>query len=318
MSARESGSMPSRWRCANKGPSGSPAGLYRTSGRGTATDPERTATGPFLRFRNDGAGHKGQRISRDREPGRCSRRREGRRPSAVGRLASPRLASPRLGAGLASIGGSTCLSHGTAHPLHRRMAQTLRRTPDLLPGSARRRGMVARRRRQSHDHAAASAAAQPAGSSGEPATLAAQPGVSYHAPMTYTLRSGIAEGRMVYIGVGGHRRAGQSDADGARGRDRADQPHQRRRRRARRRQSTSTTARSRSCSARTPPRPSPSSPTRPASSPISAPSPAIARRAWKASSGSSPARAGEASGAADIVRDPADLRRRSAARSRRW
>ena len=59
---------------------------------------------------------------------------------------------------------------------------------------------------QSHDHAAGqdAPAAQAAGSSGETTpTLAAQPGVSYHAPLTYTLRTGIAEGRMVYIGVGG-------------------------------------------------------------------------------------------------------------------
>jgi len=38
----------------------------------------------------------------------------------------------------------------------------------------------------------------------EPATPAmAMPGTSYHAPLVFTLRTGIAGGRMVYIGVGG-------------------------------------------------------------------------------------------------------------------
>ncbi|HVL21273.1 MAG TPA: copper-containing nitrite reductase [Amaricoccus sp.] len=35
------------------------------------------------------------------------------------------------------------------------------------------------------------------------AANAPDPGVSYHAPLTYTLKTGIAGGRMVYIGVGG-------------------------------------------------------------------------------------------------------------------
>ncbi|MBP7242565.1 copper-containing nitrite reductase [Amaricoccus sp.] len=56
---------------------------------------------------------------------------------------------------------------------------------------------------QEHGHATTPAAgeATPAADEATPAT--AQPGVSYHAPLTYTLRTGIAEGRMVYLGVGG-------------------------------------------------------------------------------------------------------------------
>ncbi len=38
---------------------------------------------------------------------------------------------------------------------------------------------------------------------GTAATTAASPGVSYHAPLIFTLRTGIAGGQMVYIGVGG-------------------------------------------------------------------------------------------------------------------
>lgn len=59
---------------------------------------------------------------------------------------------------------------------------------------------------QNHNHAAA--AVEVAQSSEAPATPAATPaaaghGTSYHAPLTFTLRTGIAGGRMVYIGVGG-------------------------------------------------------------------------------------------------------------------
>lgn len=63
---------------------------------------------------------------------------------------------------------------------------------------------------QTHQHgkstpaatvAQAATPAEPAASSGEPARAA--PGTSYHAPQTFTLRTGIAQGRMVYIGVGG-------------------------------------------------------------------------------------------------------------------
>lgn len=64
---------------------------------------------------------------------------------------------------------------------------------------------------QSHTHTAATQAApavetaqaeqKPA--SGDAATPTVAPGTSYHAPVTFTLRTGIASGRMVYIGVGG-------------------------------------------------------------------------------------------------------------------
>ena len=60
---------------------------------------------------------------------------------------------------------------------------------------------------QSHQHESAAQeapAAQPAEASGPAATpAAAQPNISYHAPLTFTLRTGIAGGRMVYVGVGG-------------------------------------------------------------------------------------------------------------------
>lgn len=58
---------------------------------------------------------------------------------------------------------------------------------------------------QEHGH---DTAAQAAGGSSQAATsdatpAAGQPSISYHAPLTFTLRTGIAGGRMVYIGVGG-------------------------------------------------------------------------------------------------------------------
>lgn len=64
---------------------------------------------------------------------------------------------------------------------------------------------------QSHQHGAATQAAttetaqatQEAAPPAGAATPALVPGTSYHAPMTFTLRTGIAAGRMVYIGVGG-------------------------------------------------------------------------------------------------------------------
>ncbi|WP_018182795.1 copper-containing nitrite reductase [Kaistia granuli] len=66
---------------------------------------------------------------------------------------------------------------------------------------------------QSHQHGqtapnAPAAQAEPAKPAIEPAatdvkTAASAPIVSYHAPMTFTLKTGIATGRMVYIGVGG-------------------------------------------------------------------------------------------------------------------
>lgn len=63
-------------------------------------------------------------------------------------------------------------------------------------------------RAQTHDHAATTDAAATdatkTGTSG-PAPVASSPApsVSYHAPLTFTLRTGIANGRMVYFGVGG-------------------------------------------------------------------------------------------------------------------
>jgi nitrite reductase (NO-forming) len=60
---------------------------------------------------------------------------------------------------------------------------------------------------QQHEHAATEQAQGAAGSGDAPAApatpVAADPGVSYHAPLVFTLRTGIAEGRMVYVGVGG-------------------------------------------------------------------------------------------------------------------
>jgi nitrite reductase (NO-forming) len=62
---------------------------------------------------------------------------------------------------------------------------------------------------QSHDHSAAStqvaqASQTPAAEPAAAATpAAAGHGTSYHAPLVFTLRTGIAGGRMVYIGVGG-------------------------------------------------------------------------------------------------------------------
>lgn len=68
---------------------------------------------------------------------------------------------------------------------------------------------------QTHEHGGATAASSQPAAAGmpEPATsetvatqaspAPAAPGVSYHAPLVFTLRTGIAEGRMVYIGVGG-------------------------------------------------------------------------------------------------------------------
>lgn len=64
---------------------------------------------------------------------------------------------------------------------------------------------------QTHQHAAPAQTAEP--SSNEPAAAAAQPQapattgteavVSYHNPKIFTLKTGIAAGRMVYLGVGG-------------------------------------------------------------------------------------------------------------------
>lgn len=65
---------------------------------------------------------------------------------------------------------------------------------------------------QTHQHNMSAEATPAAGEQGAPTTPAApaataatspDPGVSYHAPLTYTLITGIAGGRMVYIGVGG-------------------------------------------------------------------------------------------------------------------
>lgn len=70
----------------------------------------------------------------------------------------------------------------------------------VVPGTARA---------QSHDHggtATEAATTQPATSetaATEATSAGASPGVSYHAPLVFTLRTGIAQGRMVYIGVGG-------------------------------------------------------------------------------------------------------------------
>ena len=88
---------------------------------------------------------------------------------------------------------------------------------------------------QTHNHGATvqTAQADTTPAANVPAQQAAEAS-SYHNPTTFTLRTGIAEGRMVYIGVGGDdRRTGQSDAHHLRGRTGADQPDQWRGRRAR-------------------------------------------------------------------------------------
>ncbi len=51
--------------------------------------------------------------------------------------------------------------------------------------------------------AQAQTAADPVQAPAEPQAAAGAPMVSYHAPTVFTLRTGIASGRMVYIGVGG-------------------------------------------------------------------------------------------------------------------
>ena len=65
----------------------------------------------------------------------------------------------------------------------------------------------ARAQAQTHEHATEAEAAQP-GAAAEATQQGATPvaaagGISYHAPLVFTLRTGIAGGRMVYIGVGG-------------------------------------------------------------------------------------------------------------------
>ena len=56
-----------------------------------------------------------------------------------------------------------------------------------------------------HEHGAmqASTSDQPTGATQAGTPPPAAPSTSYHAPLTFTLRTGIASGRMVYIGVGG-------------------------------------------------------------------------------------------------------------------
>ena len=65
---------------------------------------------------------------------------------------------------------------------------------------------------QGHQHGAATQTAQtetpatpptPTDSPAAPAAPAAAAASNYHNPTTFTLRTGIAQGRMVYIGVGG-------------------------------------------------------------------------------------------------------------------
>src|SRR5262249_25362759 len=58
---------------------------------------------------------------------------------------------------------------------------------------------------QRHDHPAAapSVTTDKGDSAAKPAKTEAHPQADMHAPKVFTLRSGIAEGRMVYLGVGG-------------------------------------------------------------------------------------------------------------------
>ncbi|HRO11139.1 MAG TPA: copper-containing nitrite reductase [Amaricoccus sp.] len=56
---------------------------------------------------------------------------------------------------------------------------------------------------QATEAGASDAQPAPAAAAETPVPVNAQPGISYHAPLVFTLRTGIAEGRMVYIGVGG-------------------------------------------------------------------------------------------------------------------
>lgn len=97
----------------------------------------------------------------------------------------------------------------------RRIAQTLLAALCLTLASI---ALPQAARAQSHDHNAAAAAAgqapaaagimaaaaaETAEAAGADPTMAATGGISYHAPVTFTLKTGIAEGRMVYVGVGG-------------------------------------------------------------------------------------------------------------------
>ena len=135
---------------------------------------------------------------------------------------------------------------------------------------------------QEHQPDTAAAEAEASGGRETASQAAAQPGVSYHAPLVFTLRTGIATGRMVYIGVGGdidgqvnptlmvHEgelvQINLINGEGAEHDVVIDQY----------------AARSSLVVGKNASRPFPSSPTRPASSPISARSPDTARPAWKA------------------------------------
>ena len=56
---------------------------------------------------------------------------------------------------------------------------------------------------QTHQHDGAAPPAQAQAETPQPAAKSTGPIVSYHAPTVFTLKTGIATGRMVYIGVGG-------------------------------------------------------------------------------------------------------------------
>lgn len=78
----------------------------------------------------------------------------------------------------------------------------------MLVAFALPRAAQAETQTHGHDAAATEAAGQAApaagGAAGAEANAGAPTGgVSYHAPVTFTLKTGIAEGRMVYVGVGG-------------------------------------------------------------------------------------------------------------------
>jgi len=56
---------------------------------------------------------------------------------------------------------------------------------------------------QTHQHPTSTPTATDQQTAQAATPVVVPPGTSYHAPLTFTLRTGIAEGRMVYIGVGG-------------------------------------------------------------------------------------------------------------------
>src|SRR5262249_34859871 len=85
---------------------------------------------------------------------------------------------------------------------------------------------------QQHSHSAQPGLAQAPQTPAPPQTSASPPAAAMargdmHAPTIFTLRSGIAQGRMVYLGVGGEIDGKVNPMLVVKRRDRADQPDQR-------------------------------------------------------------------------------------------